>query len=72
MSLKAKTGQKQVVHIQHPREGELRRLDDGRWGMCDKRTGRLVGAGTTQNAAVKRAGKTGWYTAESLTQEGTS
>ena len=64
--LRAKTGQQTVVHVQHPREGVLRLLDDGRWGLVCKRTGRLVGAGTTQNAAMKRAGKTGWYTAESL------
>ena len=68
--LRAKTGQKITVQVVHPREGTVRPMEGGGFGFFDNRTGRLVGKGATEHKAQLRAGKTGWYTAESLTPQG--
>ena len=69
--LRAKTGQKITVQVVHPREGVVRPLEATvGFGFYCKRTGRLIGAGATEHRAQLRAGKTGWYTAESLTPKG--
>ncbi len=61
------------MHVKPLREGTVRAIDainGGGFGLFDNVSGRLVGKGATPYRAQLRAGKTGWYTAESLTPKG--